>query len=51
MKLTAEANKLLRSLALLNRTDGDADSPENPAETRKSRLMELRKRLVEALSK
>ena len=51
MKITSEASKLLRSLVLLNRTDGDADSPENPMQTRKSRLMELRKRLVEALSK
>ena len=51
MKLTIEATKLLRSLALLNRTEGHADSPENPLQTRKVRLLELRKRLVQALSK
>jgi hypothetical protein len=51
VKLTAEATKLLRSLVLLNRAEMDPDTPENPSQTRKVRLLELRKRLVRALSK
>ena len=49
MKLTLEAAELLRNLALLRRTESDVDSPANPAGTRKTRVLELRKRLVQAL--
>lgn len=51
VKLTLEATKLLRRLVLLNRTEGHPDSPENPLLTRNLRLLELRKKLVQALSK
>ena len=49
MKLTSEAMELLRSLLLLYRSEGHADSAENPLETRNARVLELRKRLVQAL--
>jgi hypothetical protein len=49
VKLTTEAIELLRSLMLLYRTEGHPDSAENPLETRKARVLELRKRLVQAL--
>ena len=51
VKLTIEATKLLRNLVLLSRTEGHPDSPENPLQTRNFRLLELRKRLAQALSK
>lgn len=49
MKLTTSAVQLLRELTMLSRTERDPDSRENPLETRKERLLELRKRLVQAL--
>jgi hypothetical protein len=36
---------------LLNGTHGHPDSSENPLETRKERVIELRKKLVAALGK
>lgn len=49
MKLSARARNLLVRLALLNRTEGQPDSRENPLETRKERVLSLRKQLVRAL--
>ena len=49
MKLSGAAHKLLVRLALLNRTEGEPSSRENPAETRKQRVLLLRKQLVRAL--
>jgi hypothetical protein len=49
LELTTKAAELLRKLTLLSRTERDPDSREDPFETRKARLLELRKRLVHAL--
>lgn len=49
MKLTIEAAELLRNLILLRRTESDVDTPANSAGTRKTRVLELRKKLVQAL--
>jgi hypothetical protein len=49
LRLSTRAHKLLVRLALLNRTEGQPDSPENPVETRKSRVLSLRKELVRVL--
>ena len=49
MKLNDDARKLLVRLALLNRTEGEPGSRENPLATRKQRVLSLRKRLVRAL--
>lgn len=49
MKLTTNAVQLLRELTMLSRTERDPDSQESPFETRKARLLELRKQLVQAL--
>jgi hypothetical protein len=49
VRSTIEATDLLRRLALLNSTHGHPDSSENPLETRKERVIELRKKLVAAL--
>ena len=50
MKLSDRARKLLIRLALLNRTEGQPDSRENPLGTREQRVLSLRKRLVGALA-
>ncbi len=49
MKLSDHARTLLVRLALLNRTEGQPDSRENPIETRKQRVLSLRKQLVRVL--
>jgi hypothetical protein len=49
MKLSDRTRKLLVRLALLNRTEGQPDSRENPLKTRKARVLRLRKELVRAL--
>jgi len=49
VKLSNRARKLLIRLAMLNRTEGQPDSRENPLETRKERVLSLRKQFVRAL--
>ncbi len=51
MKLTEETAKILRKLVHLNRTDGAPDTAENPTETRANRVLDLRKKLVEAMDR
>lgn len=51
MKITTDAANLLRKLVMLNRTENAPDSSENPAATRRDRVMALRKKLVEALNR
>lgn len=49
MKLSIPARNLLVRLALLNRTQLNPDSHQNPIETRNARVLTLRKKLVQAL--
>jgi hypothetical protein len=51
MPLNQEAAKLLKTLVRLIRTEGDPDTDHNPTESRKERVLELRKKLVEALGR
>ncbi len=51
MKLTEETAKILRKLVQLNRTDGAPDTAENPTQTRANRVLDLRKKLVEAMDR
>ena len=50
MAAKIEVKELLQRLIVFSKSEGDADSPENPVDTRQARALDLRQRLVKALS-